>query len=144
MDLTPNCSHKVGSMKLSKVRQYAGALTVPFTRKCRAQLLRKQTPHCNPTSVKFYTWHNAVSQTTAVLLGHHQTQTRASHCRTAKRTPSVQRSCPHCSRVQWAVSFTWLHLTFRITLGDARLGYSCVAVEKPIPRSFLCTVAELT
>lgn len=62
MDLTPNCSHKVRSMKLSEVRQYAGALTVPFTRKCRAQLLRKQTPHCNPPSVKLYTWHNAVRQ----------------------------------------------------------------------------------
>lgn len=139
MDLTPNCSHKVRNMKLSEVPQYAGALTVPFTRKCRAQLLRNQTP---PLCQTLYLAQR--SQTTTVLLGNRQTQTRALHCWTAKRTPSLQRSCPHRSRVQWAVSFTWLHLTFCITLGDARLGYSCVAVEKPIPRSFLCTVLELT
>ncbi|CAI9562723.1 unnamed protein product, partial [Staurois parvus] len=28
---SPNCSHKVGSMKLSKMSLYADALRVPFT-----------------------------------------------------------------------------------------------------------------
>lgn len=69
MGLTPNCSHKVRSMKLSEVPQHAGALTVPFTRTCRAQLLRKQTPHLNPPLCQTFFYLAQRSQTTPVLLG---------------------------------------------------------------------------
>jgi len=55
---SPNCSHKVGNMKLSKMSWYAEALRVPFT----GTKGPKTTPHHNPPSTKLYTWHNAVRQ----------------------------------------------------------------------------------
>lgn len=45
-DLTPNCSHKVSSMKLSKMPRYAGALRVLFTRTKR---LRETPEETTPT-----------------------------------------------------------------------------------------------
>jgi len=53
----PNCSHKVGSMKLkSKISRYAEALSVPFTETQGPM----PTPENKPPSTKFYTCHNAV------------------------------------------------------------------------------------
>ena len=52
---SPNCSHKVGSMKLSKMSWYGETLRVLFT--------GTKGPKPNPwKTTKLYTWYNAVRQ----------------------------------------------------------------------------------
>ena len=52
---SPNCSHKVGSMKLSNI-SYGDAFRVPLIG------TKGPTSHHNPLSTKLHTWHNAVRQ----------------------------------------------------------------------------------
>lgn len=52
---SPNCSHNVGSIKLSKMSWYAETLRVPFTEtKGQSPTLKKQTPHLSPPYTKLY------------------------------------------------------------------------------------------
>jgi len=62
----PNCSHKVGSMKLSKLSWYANALRVlSLELRGQAQPL-KNNPAPQPPSTKMYTWQ--CSQASTILL----------------------------------------------------------------------------
>uniref|UniRef100_A0A3B4CFI5 Myosin binding protein C, cardiac n=1 Tax=Pygocentrus nattereri TaxID=42514 RepID=A0A3B4CFI5_PYGNA len=59
--LFPKCSHKVESMKLSKISWSAEALIVCFNGTKGPGPTPEEQPH-NPPSTKLYTWHNAVRQ----------------------------------------------------------------------------------
>ena len=56
--------------------------------------------------------------------GNLQTQTSPSDCQMEKHNLSLQRTCLHCSRVQW-----WRALHHCIALDDVWLGCSCSAME---------------
>ncbi len=61
----PNCSHKVGSIALSKMSWYAEALRFPFNgRKWPRLTPEKQSQTIITSSTKHYSWHNAVRQVT--------------------------------------------------------------------------------
>ncbi|CAI9595168.1 unnamed protein product, partial [Staurois parvus] len=74
--------------------------------------------------------------------GNHQNQTHPLDCQTKKHDLFLQRTCLHCSRVQWC--FTPLHLMLCIALGDVRLGCSCSAMETHTMKlSMHCCCANL-
>jgi len=97
---SPNCSHKVGSMKLSKMSWYAEALRVPFTGTKGPSPTPEKQPHTKippPPNFTLDTMQSGKYRSP----GNSQTQTRPSDCQTEKRDSSLQRTRLHCSRVQW-------------------------------------------
>ena len=97
---SPNCSHKVGSMKLSKMSWYAEALRVPFTGTKGPSPTPEKQPHTiipPPPNFTLGTMQSGKYRSP----GNRQTQIRPLDCQTEKRDSSLQRTRLHCSRVQW-------------------------------------------
>ncbi len=60
---SPDCSHNVGSIPLSKMSQYAETLRFPLTGSKRPSLTPEKTALAHYlSSIKLYSWHNAVRQ----------------------------------------------------------------------------------
>ena len=76
-----NYSHKVGSMELSNISWCAEAFSIPFTGTKGPSPAPEEQPHTSS--------------------GNCQTQIRPSGCQIEKRDSSLQKTCLHCSRVQW-------------------------------------------
>jgi len=94
------CSHKVGSMKFSKMSWYVEALRVPFTGTKGPSPTPEKQPHTiipPPPNFTLGTMQSGKCRSP----GNRQTQTRPSDCQTENRDSSLQRTHLHCSRVQW-------------------------------------------
>ena len=97
---SPNCSHKVGSMELSNISWYAEAFRVPFTGTKGPSPAPEKQPHTIIPPPPNFTLGTMQSDKYRSP-GNHQTQTCPSDCQMEKRDLSLQRTCLHCSRVQW-------------------------------------------
>uniref|UniRef100_A0A667ZQH7 TSPO associated protein 1 n=1 Tax=Myripristis murdjan TaxID=586833 RepID=A0A667ZQH7_9TELE len=96
----PNCSHKVGSMELSKMFWYPEAFKVPFTGTKGPSPAPEKQPHTiipPPPNFTVGTMQSEMYRSPGNL----QTQTRPSDCQMEKRDSSLQRTRLHCSRGQW-------------------------------------------
>lgn len=110
---SPNCCHKVGIIKLSKLSWYADASRVPFTGSKGLRLTLGKQPHIiippRPNfllgTVRSYKYHYP---------GNHQTQTLPSDYQREKLNLSLQRTFLHCFRVACFTPSTWdaLHCTW--------------------------------
>lgn len=85
----PNCSHKVGSMGLSKMFSYPKAFKVPFTGS-RGPSWTPEKPHTIMiTCTKFHTWYKTVQMYRSP--GNLKPQTSPLGCQVEKRNSSLQR-----------------------------------------------------
>ena len=114
----PNCSHKVGSMELSKMSWYAEAFRVPFTGTKGPSPAPEKQPHTIIPPPPNFT----LGPVRPVPFSYNlQTQTLPSDYQMKKCDWSLHRTFLHCSRVQWWWCFTPLHPTLCIALGDVWL-----------------------
>ena len=124
---SPNCFHKAGSMKWSKISWYAEAFRVPFTgTKGPSPAPEKQPPP--PPNFTLVTMQSDKYRSP----GNRQTQTRPSDCQMEKRDSSLQRTHLHCFRVQWRRALH--HCIRRFALHLVIYGLDAAALPwKPIP-----------
>ncbi|XP_051528965.1 uncharacterized protein LOC127426291 [Myxocyprinus asiaticus] len=128
---SPNCSHKVGSMELSKISWYAEAFRVPFTGTKGPSPAPEKQPHTIIPSPPNFTVGTMQSDKYRSP-GNRQTQTRPSDCQMEKRELSLQRMRLHCSRVQWRRALH--HCIRRFVLHLVMYGLDAAARPwKPIP-----------
>ena len=136
-----NCSHKVGSMELSNMSWYAEAFRLPFTGTKGSSPAPEKQPHSIIPPPPNFTL-GTMQSDKYCFLGNLQTQTYPSDWQMEKHNSSLQRTCIHCSRVEWRRAFYHCIQRFALHL----LIYSLDAAAwswKPIPWSSLCTVLEL-
>ena len=88
---SPNCFHKAGSMKLSKVSCYAEAFRVPFTRTKGPSPAPEKQPHSIIPPPPNFTLGTMQSDKYRSP-GNHQTQTHSSDCPMKKHDSSLQRN----------------------------------------------------
>ncbi|XP_051526065.1 uncharacterized protein LOC127424703 [Myxocyprinus asiaticus] len=128
---SPNCSHNVGSMELSKISWYAEAFRVPFTGTKGPSPAPEKQPHTiipPPPNLTDGTMQSDKYRSP----GNRQTQTRPSDCQMEKRDSSLQRTRLHCSRVQWRRALH--HCIRRFALHLVMYGLDAAAQPwKPIP-----------
>ena len=122
---SPNCFHKVGSLKFSKIYWYAEAFRVPFTgTKGPCPAIEKQhTIIPPPPNFTLGTKQSDKYRSP----GNRQTQTRPSDCQMEKRDSSLQRTRLHCSIVQWRSALH--HCIRRFALHLVMYGLDAVTME---------------
>lgn len=127
----PNCSHKVGSMELSKMFWYPEAFKVPFTGSKGPSPTPEKQPHTIiPPSPNFTL--GTMQSEMYRSPGNLRTQTRPSDCQMEKRSSSLQRTRLHCSIVQWRCALH--HYIWRFALHLVMYGLDAAALPwKPIP-----------
>ena len=138
---SPNCSTKLGAWNCptSPTTWYAEAFRVPSvpepspaTEK-QPQTIILPTPNFTLGTMQSDKYRSP---------GSRQSQTHQSDCQMEKHNPSLQRTCLHCSRVQWRHA---LHCCIqRFALQLLMYGLDAAAQPwKPIPWSSIRTVFEL-
>uniref|UniRef100_A0AAR2JQE6 Uncharacterized protein n=1 Tax=Pygocentrus nattereri TaxID=42514 RepID=A0AAR2JQE6_PYGNA len=87
-------------MKLSKISWFAEALRVPFTGTKGLSPTPEKQPHIIIPPTPNFTL-GTMQSVSYRSPGNHQTQTHTSDFHTEKPDSSLQRTCLHCSRVEW-------------------------------------------
>ena len=108
--LSPNCFHRAGSMKWSKISWYAEAFRVPLTGTKGPSPAPEEQPHTIIPPPPNFTL-GTMQPDKNGSPGNRQTQTPPSGCQMEKRDWSLQRTRLHCSRVQWRRALQHLKAT---------------------------------
>jgi len=140
---SPNCLHKVGNIKWSKISWYAEAFRVPFTGTKWPSPAPEQQPHTIIPPPPNFTL-GPMQSDKYRSPGNRQTQTRPSDCQMEKGDSSLHRTTSnlHCSRVQWRRALHQCMQRFASHLVMQGL-HAAARPWKPIPWNSLRTVLEL-